>query len=170
MEYLLSVVFAQEWPRLFIFFTAVVCFLLRIPLLRSSVAEYLPSIYKGLGPTLSTEKDETGRERGKEERGKAYYEMESTLHQGQRHCHAILTSLIAIYCLGQALRWWWPILLWTATVLRGFGGGSSSSPSLIRRSRIHDPSKPTRLVFLDFILSPDPELSSSRGQAFFAGL
>lgn len=71
---------------------------------------------------------------------------------------------------GQALRWWWPILLWTATVIRGFGGGSNSSPSLIRRSRIHDPSKPIRLVFLDFILSPDPELISSRGQAFFAGL
>lgn len=84
MEYLLPVVFAQEWPQLFVFFTAIVWFLLRIPLLRSSVAEYLPSIYKGLGPTLSTEKDEAGRERGKEERGKAYHEMESTLSLSTR--------------------------------------------------------------------------------------
>lgn len=80
MEYLFSVVFAQEWPRLFVFFfTAIIWSLLRTPLLHSSVAEYLPSIYKGLGPILSTEKDEGERERGKEERGKEYHEMETTL-------------------------------------------------------------------------------------------
>lgn len=150
MEYLFSVVFAQQWPRLFVFFTAIVWSLLRTPLLHSSVVEYLPSIYKGLGPILSTEKDG-----GKEERGKEYHEMETTLQSSpgsQQHCHATLTSL-----------------LFTPSMV-GAHSARDSNSNLCFLWGMPFPSKPIRLVFLDFILSPDPELISSRGQAFFAGL
>lgn len=123
-------VFSSICPTMataFRFFTAIVWSLLRTPLLRSSVVEYLPSIYKGLGPILSTEKDG-----GKEERGKEYHEMETTLRSlpgSQQHCHATLTSLLFTYCLGRALPWWGPILLGTATVIRGFCEGCHSHPS-----------------------------------------
>lgn len=59
-----NIVFSSICPIMataFRFFTAIVWSLLRTPLLHSSVVEYLPSIYKGLGPILSTEKNEGKR-------------------------------------------------------------------------------------------------------------